>query len=350
MSAARQRQGTLTGAGPRFEKGLREVGPGAWAWLQPNGAWGEANAGLVVGEAEALLIDTLWDERLAREMLDAMAPLLADRRLSTVVNTHSDGDHWWGNAAVPATTQIVTSAPSREAMDSDASPAALARMSGLLHHGRWVPGRLGDLSRYVSEMLGPFDFKAVSLRFPDRTFSASETLDVSGREVQLIEVGPAHTPGDAIVHVPDAGVVFAADVLFVSATPVMWFGPLEGWLKAIETLLSLDAVTYVPGHGAPGGRDVVLELRDYLTWLDAGVREQHAAGRSPLEAARAMIRGEDFAHWQHWECPERMLITITTIHRSLEGQGPIGASPLSRAQLFAQVATLGRELAARRSP
>ena len=60
----------LTGRPARFQGGLREVGPGAYAWLQPNGAWGEANAGLVVGSDESLLIDTLWDESLARVMLD----------------------------------------------------------------------------------------------------------------------------------------------------------------------------------------------------------------------------------------------------------------------------------------
>lgn len=348
MTSARgRRQETLTGTPPRFEKGLRELGPGVWAWLQPNGAWGEANAGLILGDGEALLVDTLWDEGLAREMLEAMASVLASRRLSTVVNTHSDGDHWWGNAAVPLTAQIVTSAPSRRAMDNEASPAELGRMGELARHGGWVPGPLGALSRYVSEMLGPFDFGGVRLRFPDRTFSRSEVLDVSGREVRLIEVGPAHTPGDAVVHVPDAGVVFAADVLFLGATPVMWFGPLEGWLKAIETLLSLGAETYVPGHGPPGGRAAVLEMRDYLTWLDGAVREQHAIGRSPLEAARVMTRTDEFARWRDWECPERVLITITTIHRSLEGQGPIGVSPLARARLFAQVATLRRELARR---
>jgi cyclase len=346
-SAPGPSQETLTGARVRFEKGLRELSPGVWAWLQPNGAWGEANAGVIAGEDAALLVDTLWDERLALEMLDAMASVLAGRRLSTVVNTHSDGDHWWGNAAVPPAAQILTSAPSRRAMDNEASPAELARMGGLARRGRSVPGPVGGLSRYVSEMLRPFDFRGVGLRFPDRTFSRSETLDVAGREVRLIEVGPAHTPGDAVVHVPDVGVVFAADVLFVNATPVMWFGPLEGWLRAIDTLLSLDAETYVPGHGPPGGRVAVLEMRDYLTWLDGSVREQHALGRSPLEAGRVMTRTSEFARWRDWECPERVLITITTIHRSLEGQGPIGVSPLARARLFAQVATLGDELAKR---
>jgi glyoxylase-like metal-dependent hydrolase (beta-lactamase superfamily II) len=338
---------TLTGAPARFEKGVREVGRGVWAWLQPNGGWGEANAGLIADERQALLVDTLWDERLARQMLAEMGPLFAGRPLTVVVNTHSDGDHWWGNAAVPRSAEIITSVPSRRAMDEEAGPGELARMAGAAARGRWLPGLPGALSSYVSEMLSPFDFKGTKLRFPDRTFSRVETLALGGREIRLIEVGPAHTPGDAIVHVPDAGVVFAADVLFVDATPVMWFGPLEGWLKALETLLSLEADTYVPGHGPPGGRDVVVELREYLQWLDAGVREHHAGGRSPLEAARAMTRTREFGRWRDWECPERVLITITTIHRGLDGRGPVGASPVGRARLFAQVSALGRELGRR---
>src|SRR5205807_403974 len=83
----------------------------------PRGAQGaeELLASGGVGEVDgrrdgaSLLVDTLWDERLAQQMLDAMAPLVADAPIRTVVNTHSDGDHWWGNARVPADAEIVTS-------------------------------------------------------------------------------------------------------------------------------------------------------------------------------------------------------------------------------------------------
>ncbi len=88
---------TLTGRPARFPGGLREVASGTFAWIQPNGAWGEANAGLVIGRDASLLIDTLWDESLARGMLAAMAPQLDGAPIRTVLNTHQDGDHWWGN-------------------------------------------------------------------------------------------------------------------------------------------------------------------------------------------------------------------------------------------------------------
>src|SRR5690554_1028704 len=87
---------------PRFEGGLEEVGPGVHAWLQPNGGLGESNAALVVGDGASLLVDTLWDSRLTRRMLAAMAPLIESAPIGVLVNTHSDGDHWWGNGEVPA--------------------------------------------------------------------------------------------------------------------------------------------------------------------------------------------------------------------------------------------------------
>jgi cyclase len=336
---------TLTGAPARYDKGLREIAPGTSAWLQPNGGWGEANAGLVVGDGEALLIDTLWDERLAREMLGAMQSALSDRRLTTVVNTHSDGDHWWGNGAVPPDAEIITSLPSRQAMDEEAGPSELGRMARITRYGKRVPGPPGALSRYVSDMLGPFDFGSVHPRYPDRTFSGRESLHVGGREIRLIEVGPAHTPGDAIVHLPDASVVFAADVLFVESTPVMWFGPLEGWLAATDTLMSLDAETYVPGHGPPTDAAGVRAVRDYLSWMGQAAREHHAAGRDPQEAVRVMTRSGEFVRWRDWECPERILVSTTNIYRALEGKGPIGGSPVARARLLSQVAVLSDELA-----
>jgi cyclase len=72
------------------------VASGVFAWLQPNGGWGESNAGLVVGDGEALLIDTLWGPPLAERMLAAIGERVRVP-ITTVVNTHSDGDHTWGN-------------------------------------------------------------------------------------------------------------------------------------------------------------------------------------------------------------------------------------------------------------
>ncbi|HST38646.1 MAG TPA: MBL fold metallo-hydrolase [Conexibacter sp.] len=335
---------TLHGAPARFEGGLREVGRGVFVWLQPDGGWGEVNAGLVVGEGASTLIDTLWDQPRAREMLSAMAPHTVVAPIDLVINTHSDGDHWWGNSEVPEHASILTSAASLETMHEDPPPAGLERLRKLAGTIRHAPGPAGAMGRYVSDMLAPFDFDSVRLRFPDRSFRGERVEQVGGRELRLTEVGPAHTPGDLVVHVPDAGVVFGADILFFGVTPAMWAGPLQNWLRAIDLLLALDADVYVPGHGAVGGRAEVEALRDYWRWLDAGVRAHHATGRSAMETARALIREPQFAQYRDWVCPERIVMSVTAVHRELSGKGPIPSTPPARARLFAQIAAIKREI------
>src|ERR1700710_857108 len=85
----------------RYAKGLQEVGDGFYAYLQPDGGWGWSNAGLVVDGERTLLIDTLFELRLTGEMLRTMrgaGPAAA--RIDTLVNTHANGDHCYGNQRV----------------------------------------------------------------------------------------------------------------------------------------------------------------------------------------------------------------------------------------------------------
>lgn len=128
----------------------------------------------------------------------------------------------------------------------------------------------------------------------------------------------------------------------------MWKGPLANWLRALDLLLALDADTFVPGHGPLGRREHVEALRDYWLWLDDGVRRHHAAGRSALQGARALIREPEFARFRDWVCPERIALNATTIHRLRAGKGPVPATPPARARLFAHIAAIGRELQAGR--
>ena len=85
--------------------------------------------------------------------------------------------------------------------------------------------------------------------FDQRTVDGSLVVEVGGRNVELIEVGPAHTRGDTLVYVPDAATIFTGDILFINGTPIVWAGPLENWIAACDLMLSLDVETVVPGHG-----------------------------------------------------------------------------------------------------
>jgi len=95
---------TPLGEAAGFDGGLVAIADRTWAWLQPNGGLGESNAGLVIGDGAALLVDTLWDERLTAAMLEAVVPVCehAGAPLEHLFNTHGDGDHWYGNGLLGA--------------------------------------------------------------------------------------------------------------------------------------------------------------------------------------------------------------------------------------------------------
>lgn len=318
---------TLHGAERDFPHGLTDLGSGTWAWLEPNGSWGETNAGLVVGDGASLLVDTLWDARLAARMLAAVAPVVAGAPLHSAVNTHRDGDHWWGNSVLSPEVEIWTSQPALAEMRTEPPPTALHNLGRLSRIGARLPGRVGRLGRYTANMLGPFDFDAPVPRLPTRSFTGEHRLEVGGRAVRLLHLGPAHTAGDVVVHVPDAGVVYAGDLLFAGVTPVIWAGPASGWVSALDRLLELDADTYVPGHGPLAGRADVQALRGYWAWL--------------IEASDAEFAADPgFGAYRDWLAPERLALNVLGRQRDLTGAGPAPHDPRSRLVMFSQVAEL----------
>ena len=112
-----------------YTKGLHDLGNGCYAYLQPDGSWGWSNAGLISDSGESMLVDTLFDLPLTREMLDAMRRAQpAAARIGTVVNTHSNGDHTFGNRLVEG-AEIIASRACAEEMSHDlGDPRRLAEM------------------------------------------------------------------------------------------------------------------------------------------------------------------------------------------------------------------------------
>ena len=117
---------------------VHDAGDGCWAYVQRDGSWGWSNAGLVVGDGTSLLVDTLFDLPLTREMLDAFAGRTAAAPIDTVVNTHANGDHCYGNELV-AGAEIIASSACAEEM-AEVAPAMLAGLNS-------APGDVGDLFR-----------------------------------------------------------------------------------------------------------------------------------------------------------------------------------------------------------
>ncbi|MEA2207865.1 MAG: cyclase [Solirubrobacteraceae bacterium] len=307
-----------------YEKGLIEIGDGLYAYLQPDGGWGWSNAGLVVDGERALLVDTLFDLRLTGEMLSAMRRAVpAAARIDTLVNTHANGDHCYGNELVGDAVIVASQRTATEM--TELPPAAMAALV------EQAP-QLGALGEFFLRCFGSFDFAGIELKLPSETFSGELTLHVGERELQLIEVGPAHTRGDTLVHVPSQRVLFTGDIVFAGAHPIAWAGPVSNWIAACDRIVALDPIAIVPGHGPPSDLAVVRELRAYFEYLYDQARQRHQEGMSALQAARSIA----IDRWIEWGERERLVVNVANIYAELNGE----REPLDPLVAFQQMAEL----------
>ena len=298
-------------SGSNYSLGLHEVGEGCFAYLQPDGGWGYSNAGLVVGDEASLLVDTLFDLKLTAAMLNSMKQATETAPISTVVNTHANGDHCYGNQLVEGANIVASSATAREM--TEVPPSMLAALNK-------APGEVGDLFR---SFFGDFEFDGIDLSLPTQTFDKRLDLNVGGREVQLIEVGPAHTAGDTIAYVPSTGSVFTGDILFIGGAPIVWAGPLQNWIAACDLIIGLEATVVVPGHGPLTDNVGVREVRDYLSYVLNEATERQAQGMDAFDAAKEICKNmmgdtsKSFAGWKEFG---RISVNVDTVYRTLDTQ------------------------------
>ncbi|GIX15343.1 MAG: hypothetical protein KatS3mg118_3302 [Paracoccaceae bacterium] len=287
---------------------LHELGAGLHAWVQGDGSWGWSNSGLIVGaDGRTLLVDTLFTARLTREMLEAFRRVEpAAARIDILVNTHANGDHTFGNH-VPGAGRIIASHAAREEME--------ARPAGVFRAAAANPAAHGVFGAFLDHFMGHFDFSDIAHVPPTETFSGSRRIAVGGREVILTELGPAHTRGDIIVHVPDARVCFTGDLVFNGGHPITWAGPVTNWIRACDHILALDVDVIVPGHGPPGDRGAVRMMRDYLARVLEETARCYEAGLSWEEAAFEVGP----SGFEDWLDRERVVANVATIYRDLSG-------------------------------
>ena len=291
-----------------YTKGLHELGDGLHVYLQPDGGWGWSNAGLITAGGTSLLVDTLYDLRLTGEMLTAMAPLTADHPIDAAMNTHANPDHCLGNELLPQTTEIYASQVTADEM-SRLSPQQLhaVKQAELPPHVR----------AFVDMAFGPFDVADITVRPPSQTFSGRLDLTIGDRIVSLVELGPAHTGGDTIVHVPDADVIFTGDLLFNQGTPIVW-ADYDNWIAACDRILDIGAAVLVPGHGPVTDASGMHDLRRYLVYVRDEARQRFDAGMDEAQAADDI----DLSAFADWGEKERIVANVIAAYRSFDPSRP----------------------------
>jgi len=311
-----------------YEKGLQAVGDHSYAWLQPDGGWGWSNAGLVVDGEHSMVVDTLFDLPLTETMLAAMrsAEPAATADYNFLVNTHSNGDHCNGNELV-GDAQIIASKACLEEM-ADENPEMMLNLIEA------APG-MGELGEFFLHCFSQFDFRNINRSLPNHTFEGAMSVKVGDKDVHLTQVGPAHTHGDVLVHVPADRTVFTGDILFIEGHPILWAGPVQNWLDACDHMLALDLETVVPGHGPITDKNGIRAVQGYLSYIRDEARKRYDAGMAVMEACRDI----SFADYDSWGDGERIAVNVSVLYKEFAGDD----SPNDVTALFGLMAQINKE-------
>jgi len=270
-----------------------EVAPDVW-FVQGETALGSvnnrnfiSNAGFVVTDAGVVVIDALGSPVLAAELI-AEIRRVTSQPIRYVIVTHYHADHIYGLQAFKAAgATIVAHAGGREYLTSDTARLRLEASRQQLHP--WVD----DKTQIVPA---------------DRWLDADDTTLNLGRiAFRIHHVGPAHTPEDLAVHIPQRGALFAGDLVFRGRIPFVGQADSRQWIESLNRLLELKPKIVIPGHGPVSTEPVAdLELtRDYLLFLRQSMGEA-ARNLEPFEDAYARVDWSRFEALPLFRAANRM--------------------------------------------
>lgn len=295
--------------------GLERLADGVYAAVHADGGWVVCNVGLVDLGERTLVFDTGLTPQGALD-LHAVAVALTGRAPYYVVNSHYHNDHIRGNQVFDDGL-LVSTARTRELMasrepvsveqDRKQAPEGIAEMEALA-------GSEDPLKRREAALFLPYwqailaSLPGLTLRLPSLTFGESLALHGSKRTARLVPMA-GHTESDCVLFLPEEGVVFCGDLLFVRCHPYLGHGDPEIWLSTLDWLEGLGASVYVPGHGPVGGGQDLDGMRLYIRTLTQLAREVGAKGGTAEDAAKVPLP-ELFADWDvpsHYEYNMRFL-------------------------------------------
>ena len=261
---------------------------------------GRANSGFILSDDGVLLIDPRPSAEETRGMLRLIRQF-STRPVTHVFLTHS---HRASGPAIAAT--------------------GAANVVGQIRARQWLADYGED--NLEQSFDGVVENERVALALPNVVFDRELTLFWGGREILLMHLGRGHTTGDAILALPDEGIVFGGDLILNETTPFLGDGYLDQWMATLERFRNVRPRKLVPGRGPivePSQVKRVIDAHsEYLGILRESVAEQVEAERG---LANAYGRAQEILtpFYGTWTNFERMLpFNVARAFEEVRGSHP----------------------------
>ena len=255
-----------------FAQGLTKVADGVYSYADiknssPANSFG-ANAGIIIGKDGIIVIDTLVSAKEAKRFIRDIKAI-SKKPIKYVVNTHYHLDHTFGNSEFKKPSAVIISQVKDTEKMKKESEAVLknAKIYGLTEK----------------------DMKGTKIVYPELTFTDRMKIDLGSQKVEIIYTGSSHTDGSIMAYLPDKKVLFAGDILFTDYHPFMGEGDIEGWLKTLDYIMTMDVEKIIPGHGPISSKKDIEDMRNYLVAFDKKAKEL-AAGSDNAEHIASEIK------------------------------------------------------------
>jgi len=235
-----------------------------------------SNAGFVITRAGVVVIDALGSPTLTIRLADEIKKITS-LPITHVLVTHYHADHVYGLQTFKALgARILAHRASLLYLNSDTARLRLQASREELFP--WVDGNTRLLEA-------------------DEWVDALKEVLIGGVRFVIKPVGPAHTPEDLVVYLPDQKMLFAGDLVFRNRIPFVGQADSRHWIAAINDLLSFDTGAIIPGHGPMSleARQDMQQTRDYLVYL----RKVMGEATDNMEPFEEAYKNADWTRFDH---------------------------------------------------
>ena len=267
----------------------RKISDHVYAWIGPLEGPSEKNKGyrmnlvFVVGDSSVAVIDTGYTAAMAKEMI---------KHIRTVTS-------------LPIKYAVNSSSQPHRYMGNDVFRNAGAKIIAHKNSAKRMQSMGNNFATFIESLLKAPKGSINTPKQPDVLIEKDYKIDLGGVQLDVIHVGPAHTPAQLIVKIKKDKLIYTGDLLYSGRLLAVLSGSKVGnWIKAYDDLKKESGYKFIPGHGEPGPlSNFDFPTRSYLSLLfnhmnkmvDEGVDVQDAINKLDQSKYSKLVNYEELA-------------------------------------------------------